>query len=152
MKQRTKIKSNGYFYDRITNKNSKINFREALNNLHWDNVICQNDPNLAYDEFWNTFSSLYDIYLPTVKIKLNKNIHKVNSFMTKGLLISRCSKNTLHKRYLIDPSNFNKSTYTNYRNIYNSLIRLSKKEHFADNLRKCKKNQKKTWEIFNEVN
>ena len=71
--------------------------------------------------------------------------------MTKGLLISRCSKNTLHKRYLIDPSNFNKSTYTNYRNIYNSLIRLSKKEHFADNLRKCKKNPKKTWEIFNEV-
>ena len=71
--------------------------------------------------------------------------------MSKGLLISRCSKNTLHKRYLIDPSNFNKSTYTNYRNIYNSLISLSKKEHFADNLRKCKKNPKKTWEIFNEV-
>ena len=35
--------------------------------------------------------------------------------------------------------------------MYNSLIRLSKKEHFADKLIKNKKNPKKTWEIFNEA-
>ena len=102
-------------------------------------MTCQSDANIAYDEFWNTFSSLYDIYLPVIKIKINKNIHKVNGFMTRGLLISRCTKNTLHKRYLIDPSAINKSAFTNYRNIYNSLIRLSKKEYFADNLTKNKK-------------
>ena len=95
VKQCTKNKSNGYFYDRIINKNSKIKFREALNNLHWDNVTCQSDANIAYDEFWNTFSSLYDIYLPVIKIKINKNIHKVNGFMTRGLLISRYTKGTL---------------------------------------------------------
>ena len=71
--------------------------------------------------------------------------------MTKGLLISRSTKNIIHKRYLFDPSATNKTTYLNYRNIYNKLIRLSKKEYFADNLSKNKKNPKKTWEIYNEA-
>ena len=148
----TKVsKTKGYFFDRQINKNSKEKFREVLNNIQWNNVTCQDDVNVAYDEFWNTFSSLYDLYLPMTKIKLNRNIHKINGFMTKGLLISRCTKNTLYKRYLLEPSTPNKSIYLNYRNIYNKLIRHSKKEYFADNLHKNKKNPKKTWEIYNEA-
>ena len=151
VKKKTVPKTKGYFYDRQINKNSKEKFREALNNIQWNNVTCQDNVNTAYDEFWNTFSSLYDLYLPIVKIKLNRNIHKINGFMTKGLLISRSTKNIIHKRYLFDPSATNKTTYLNYRNIYNKLIRLSKKEYFADNLSKNKKNPKKTWEIYNEA-
>ena len=63
--------------------------------------------------------------------------------MTRGLLISRNTKNALHKRYLTEPSANNKLAYVNYRNIYNSLIRRSRKEYYADILAKNKKKPKK---------
>ena len=48
----TKVsKTKGYFFDRQINKNSKEKFREALNNIQWNNVTCQDDVNVAYDEF-----------------------------------------------------------------------------------------------------
>ena len=100
-KSRTSLSNKGYFLDRIINKNTKEKFREVLNNLQWNNVTCQNDVNLAFDEFWNTFSALYDFYLPITKIKFNRNVHKINCFMTRGLLISRNTKNALYKRYRI---------------------------------------------------
>ena len=137
-KSRTSLSNKGYFLDRIINKNTKEKFREVLNNLQWNNVTCQNDVNLAYDEFWNTFSALYDFYLPITKIKFNRNVHKINCFMTRGLLISRNTENALHKRYLTEPSANNKLAYVNYRNIYNSLIRRSRKEYYADILAKNK--------------
>ena len=150
-KSRTSLSNKGYFLDRIINKNTKEKFREVLNNLQWNNVTCQNDVNLAYDEFWNTFSALYDFYLPITKIKFNRNVHKINCFMTRGLLISRNTENALHKRYLTEPSANNKLAYVNYRNIYNSLIRRSRKEYYADILAKNKKKPKKTWKIYNEA-
>ena len=71
--------------------------------------------------------------------------------MTRGLLISRNTENALHKRYLTEPSANNKLAYVNYRNIYNSLIRRSRKEYYADILAKNKKKPKKTWKIYNEA-
>ena len=71
--------------------------------------------------------------------------------MTKGLLISRIKKNELHKLYLIEPTANNRDCYVNYRNIYNGLIRLSKKLYFENNLAKHKKYPKKTWAVYNEA-
>ena len=147
----TQNSTKGYRLERIINSKTKEKFRDALNEIQWTNVICQSDVNLAYTEFWNTFSSLFDLYLPVTRIKLNRNIHKINDFMTRGLLISRKRKNELHKSYLIEPTPLKRDIYVNYRNTYNSLIRLSKKHYFEANLAKNKKNPKKTWEIYNEA-
>ena len=76
-KSRTSLSNKGYFLDRIINKNTKEKFHEVLNNLQWNNVTCQNDVNLAYDEFWNTFSALYDFYLPITKIKFTEMYTKL---------------------------------------------------------------------------
>jgi hypothetical protein len=48
--------------------------------------------------------------------------------MTTGLLISRARKLELHKKSLIDPARYS-NQYRVYRNIFNSLIRTSKKLH-----------------------
>jgi hypothetical protein len=71
--------------------------------------------------------------------------------MTKGLLISRRRKNTLYKNQLVSPTVDNISTYRVYRNIYNAVIRKSKKLYFEHSLHKFKSKPKKIWEIINQA-
>ena len=78
-------------------------------------------------------------------------MHKINGFMTAGLLISRITKNKLHKKSLVDPSPVNITKYKNYRNIFNTLVRKSKIQFYEESLNANVKNPKKTWEILKEV-
>jgi hypothetical protein len=71
--------------------------------------------------------------------------------MTRGLLISRKNKLKLQKQSLTDPSALNIQTYRNYRNLYNKLIRTSKKISIGESIQNNAKNPKKTWDILKEV-
>jgi hypothetical protein len=71
--------------------------------------------------------------------------------MTQGLLISRRAKIDLLKKSMVDPMFFNCEKYKKYRNLYNKLIRVAKKDHVNEQLEINKKNPKKTWEILNEI-
>jgi hypothetical protein len=71
--------------------------------------------------------------------------------MTAGLLISRSNKTVLHKIYLKDPTPLNFNKYKNFRNIYNSTLRKSKKLYFESNLLLNAKNPQKTWELLKEA-
>ncbi len=126
-------------------------FRDALNQITWENVKIQSDVNVAFDEFWNTFNSLFDIYFPLTSKKFNRNIHKINPYLTKGLLTSRVTKNMLHKKSITEPSPSNSSKFKLYRNLYNTLIRKSKQLYFQEKLQSYVNNPRKTWEVFNEV-
>ena len=136
---------------RSFNANAKKEFKEAIAQLSWDNVKTCTNPDEAYDEFWNTFKSLYDIYFPLKKINLNRNIHSINDFMTKGLLTSRSTKNKLHKILLKDPTEQNLTKYKTYRNLFNLLVKRAKNLHYATQLNANKHNPKKTWDIFNKI-
>jgi hypothetical protein len=71
--------------------------------------------------------------------------------MTAGLLVSRTTKNKLHKTALCYPLPENVTKYKIYRNLYNILIRKSKSKYFEDSLNENAKNPKKTWEILKEA-
>ena len=138
-------------YERVFSQQNKSNFLNTLNNMSWRNVLSQKDVDPAFDEFWDVFSPLYDIHFPLTKIKFNRNMHKINNFMTTGLIVSRAKKAALHKIYLKDLSADSKHAYILYRNIYNKLVRIAKKEYYADSLKKCRKNPKKTWDTYREI-
>ncbi len=74
------------------------NFKNDLNSLSWNDVTSVNDIDECFDVFWDSFSMLYDLHFPLVKLKFNKNKHSKNDFMTPGLLISRLHKIELHKK------------------------------------------------------
>jgi hypothetical protein len=63
--------------------------------------------------------------------------------MTKGLLVSHNNKLHLHKKAITNPSIYNTQTYRNYRNLYNTVLRASKKQYFDQNLKLQAKNPKK---------
>ena len=71
--------------------------------------------------------------------------------MTKGLLISRNTKNNLHKLALLYRDNLHIDKFKSYRNCYNSLIRLSKKLYFERGFKRYKSDPKKTWDLLNEI-
>ena len=109
-------------------------FKEDLGNLRWRNVLACEEVDKSFNLFWQDFKTLYDLHFPLKQVKFNKNLHSINKFMTGGLLISRSNKNRLHKLSITSRSIENSTTYRNYRNIYNSVLRASKKIFFWENL------------------
>ena len=71
--------------------------------------------------------------------------------MTPGLLVSRQTKIRLHKASIHTPSHENKSCYKKFHNIYNTVMRASKKMYFDKNLKNAKRNPQKTWQLLKEA-
>jgi hypothetical protein len=122
-------------------------FKEVLRNLRWETVLNSNEVNESYENFWSDFNVLYELHFPAKQIKFNKNVHKINGYMTKGLLISRKNKMALHKKALLNP-NMYMPNYRNYRNMYNTLVRASKKLYIDENFKQYQKDPKKTWDFL----
>ena len=126
-------------------------FRECLGKLSWRNVLNTRNVDDSYNLFWTDFKLLYDQNFPVKKTKFNKNLHKICNYMTQGLLVSRLSKIKLHKISIQSPSTMNIERYKKFRNIYNSVMRASKKLYFEKNLKLAKKNPKKSWQLIKEA-
>ncbi len=126
-------------------------FKLLLSSTCWQNVLNSNEVDAAFDVFWTEFSGMYEICFPLTTTKLNRNIHRINGFMTPGLLISRITKNKLHKQSLIEPSLVNVNKFKTFRNLFNTLVRKSKIKFYEESLNLNVKNPKKTWEILKEV-
>jgi hypothetical protein len=109
-------------------------FRDQLRMISWNHVLIEQDVNVALEQFLDTFLTIFELYFPTKVKRKNCKYDRINEFMTRGLLISRIQKNLLYNRL--------------YRNIYNSLLRKSKKMYFESNLKKYKTKPKKNMEHF----
>jgi len=134
---------NEFLFKRNFNLNNIQRFKQALSNETWNDVTDDNNVNSSYDKFWKKFSLHYNAIFPLKKIKRNINLHKINNFMTQGLLISRMTKNNLHKAALVNPNDLTIHLFKSYRNLYNKLLRKSKNLYFETELNLSKKNPKK---------
>ena len=65
-------------------KASIESFRLRLWEIKWDNLNASNDSNLAYTEFLETLTSLYDNCFPRVEIKV-KTQNSFKPWITKGI-------------------------------------------------------------------
>jgi len=127
------------------------NFKIALSNIGWETVLRERDTDSAFDVFWEIFYPLLELYFPIKKAKFNKNFHKINNFMTEGLLISRITKIKLHKKQVVSPTQQNVNIYKIYCNLYNKILRASRKMYFNTELDKAKSNPKRTWCLLKEA-
>jgi hypothetical protein len=126
------------------------NFRNALHALRWETVLNKQTCNEAFDEFWDVFQTFYNLHFPLTKQKFNKKIHKINCYMTKGLLVSRVNKIKSYKKYIFKKNVENLEKFKNYLNLYNRLVRLVKRGYYHDKVENCK-NPKMVWEVYNEL-
>ena len=84
-------------------------------------------------------------------VRFNKNLHGINKFMTRGLLISRITKIKLLKQSVKNPNIVSSEAYRKYRNIFNSVLRASKKLYYKDQLKNNSKNPRKIWDLINPL-
>jgi hypothetical protein len=125
-------------------------FKNSLDGLTWNTVYDHEGPLDAFNAFDETFMTLFNLYFPVKNVQPNKNFHKIQGFMTAGLLVSRRRKNELYKNFTAS-RNFNDlESYKMYRNRYNSLLRAAKKLYYEQQLEIHQRNPKKTWDILNE--
>jgi hypothetical protein len=131
------------FADRSFSTQNLNNFKAALGGTDWSVVTNVNDVDLAYDNFWNSYSELYEMSFPKKNIRFNRNIHKNSPFMTAGLLISRKTKNQLFKNQLVEKTPVNVQKYKTFKQIFDRTLRAAKKLYFQTKLQENAKNPKK---------
>ena len=136
---------------RDMSRQNMAKFRDNLRLLNWRDVLNCNDVNTSFSLFWQDFKTLYDIQFPLKTVKFNKNLHGINKFMTKGLLTSRITKIKLLKLSAKLQTSVASEAFRRYRNIYNSVLRASKKLYYKDQLKNNCKNPRKIWELIKEV-
>ena len=125
-------------------QNKLDGFRNELSMADWDSVTDKNCVDEAYEEFWNIYSNSYNRNFPLMRKRFNRNKHKINNFMTNGLLISRNTKKILHRTSISDPSAANIQKYKNFKTIYQRVIRGAKRLYFTSKLEANVGNPKKT--------
>jgi hypothetical protein len=133
---------------------SEINIQRFSNQLSmcdWTLISNCNDPDTAFNLFTDQFNHLHNQFFKQKSTRFNRNVHRREKWMTFGLLKSRTTKLNLAKTCFTEPSIDNNLKYKNYRNLYNKLIRISKKSYYEEVLNANIRNSKKTWEILNEV-
>jgi hypothetical protein len=121
-------------FSRDFSESNLLKFEQSLHSLRWGLVLEEEDPQMAYNVLSDLFFNLYNLHFPMREIKFNKNFHVKEPWMSKGLLISRKEKIRLASLAAKNPTQFLKSNYKKYRNIYNSLLRAGKKLYYEREL------------------
>ena len=142
---------NGSFYSRDFSEANISQFKETLNLTDWHTVLTDENAQTSFSTFLSLFLELYNIYFPLTNKRLNRNIHRIEKWFTSGLLVSRRTKNLLCKSHICNPSIECRNTYVAYRNLYNKIVKLSKKLYFESELLKNQNNLKATWDILRQA-
>jgi hypothetical protein len=118
-------------------------FKNDLHAISWNDVYSCEDVHECFESFSSTFNTIYNLRFPSRQIKFNKNVHKIEKWMTQGLLISRLNKLRLGKIASKHPTAENIHKFKMYRNMYNTVLRACKKAFFENQLCKYQSNMKK---------
>ena len=142
-------KGPSFVYKRNFDVHNKEVFKNYISTLTWNNVIASNCPNEAYDIFWDDFYNIFELSFPKKKVKINRNKHCINKFMTKGLMKSRRTKLNLSAK--AKRSNDDKLKYISYRNLYNSILKKAKAIYYREAIENANGDSKKIWKTINEA-
>ena len=121
---------------------------DSLASLNWEDILNEEDPNIAGNKFRVILERELDTYCPLQHI-INKAKYPSQPWFTRGLKVSCRKKKLLYKKSL---KNKNKiDSYRKYRNLYNKLIRLAKSNYYKNLLDRNKHDIRKTWSVLKET-
>ena len=109
------------------------------------------NPNTAYENFFDIFFKTYEKYFPKqvrtkVKAKTNQS-----PWITKGIRKSSKKKLKLYERFLKKHTPQNEQQYKNYKNLFETIKKKAKIIYFSNKLLKCTGNIKKTWNVMKNI-
>ena len=124
----TRCKIPHYILKRQLNDESINAFKTELGNNSWDTVLNSSNVYVAYKNFIDIFTQLYNKHCPVKKIAF-KGVMKSKTKFTKALHCSCKKKKMLYKKFLAKRTEFAERTYKNYKNALTSLLRILEKNH-----------------------
>ena len=117
---------------------------------NWKDTEAFTDPNEAYKAFLERFLLLYDKNFPIRKIKIKaKDLE--SPWITNGIKKSSKKKQRLYQKFLKTRTEKNESEYKNYKKLFESVKKRSKKLHFSRLILKYQNNIKKTWNVIKDA-
>ncbi|XP_065645633.1 uncharacterized protein LOC136076098 [Hydra vulgaris] len=135
---------------KIINDSSVNHFHDLLSSVKWDDLLLNLNADKAYDIFISEYYKYYNKAFPEIT-KLVKSKTLSNPWITKGILKSSKIKQRLYNKFLKKKTLRNESNYKNYKRLFESIIKRSKKNYYSDQLKKHSNDPQGTWRIINEV-
>ena len=127
---------------REINDKSIAYFKTLLSIVYWKHVLNENSPNNAYNEFLRIFLGLYNETFPSQKIKIKRKSFS-SPWMTKGLAKPSKKKQILYEKFLKNRKPEKGLNYKQYKTLFKSLKKKSKKNYYSDLIDSHKYNIKK---------
>ena len=153
--RKTRPKLPKYIQYRQINKQYTNIFLHKLNNTNWNVDVNCTDINLMCDAFLSKFTCAYHTCFPIENVKCNKYKHKLNKWLTNGILTSIKSKDIQYTKLVKEKKKTKKVTlqnnYKTYRNILNKTIRLAKSNYWSAKFEEAKGNIKDTWKQIRNI-
>ena len=135
---------------KFTNAIECTDFSSLLNeNLHADPT-----PNL--EVLNSVLINAKNKYLPTKTVKFNRHKHKINPWMSSGILVSIKYRDTLYKRlHQLSPASeaylTSETNLKTYNRILNKTMRQAKTTYYNKLLTTYKNDSKNTWQVLRDV-
>ena len=135
-------------YRQVTDRTLK-DFNSALDNETWQDVYNCSNPDIAYQNFLKTFDSLVNTHLPYKTVRFNKFKHKLEPWITIGLLKSARTKENYYiamiKARHTDNFTVLEGRYKTYLSLYRKVIKSAKQNYWKNRFYQAKNDIKQTW-------
>jgi hypothetical protein len=141
-------RNNGRHFVRNFSTTSRNEFLIQLSYETWDNVFVDQDIDIIFNSFLNTYLKIFNCTFPK---KLVMNNTKHNPWMTRGIRISCHTKREL---YLSMKTNSNpnlKSYFKTYSKVLSNVIRAAKNLYYNGLILNSINKTKTTWDIIKMV-
>ena len=139
---------------RAFNKTRIHNFCNSINLVDWNFISNFDSSNDAFNDFNSKFMELYNSHFPLRSIHVSKSARRKiprKPWITPAIVKSILRKEKLYKNYVSHPTDSRKAAYISYRNKLTTLIRISKRNYYADKFTEFKYNTKQTWKVLNNI-
>ena len=125
--------------------------KEKLKKMNWEEITSAGDVDTAVNVLYSKLGVVFRQECGRITNAKNKRRIRINTWMTKGLLISRHTKFKLAKIAAKSPSPSLIQRSKDFTKLYNKVIRKAKENHYYELFRESRFDSKRTWQILNEV-
>lgn len=138
------------FYKRDYSLDNIKKFKECIGNLSWSDAYAKNDLNLAFNSFHELVCLFHNLCFPRIKIKVNLNSKRKQTWITKGLKQCCKTKRYLRFKYYKSKNVRNKTKYIKYSKILQKCIYSSKKNANIKFINNSENKCKAVWRVIKD--
>ena len=139
------------FKTRKINKETQQSFKKLLETADFSNVVGEEDPKVAFDNFFSIYNNSAELAFPEITVKPKKSTFAHSPWMTPGLLISSKTRQKLLRSKQADPSVQNVTKFRKFNNIFTTCRRKAQALYYAEKFSQCKTDLRETWKLVREV-